>query len=215
MYSIYKCVQQTILIFSFHSRMNSLYSLHSEFCIFEYLNSESSAGIVITEYVFGKVIKITRGTWRDHGSHAKGRVSLSAVPYRSVPQRVLTEYQALLRSADLTPPPPPSPLSLQQAPSATNRKTEKERQISDGFGGESGWARRIMRLQESLALYKSFNTLRWPTVPVSKTEVKISRCSSVTRKIFVFFWNKAKIRVAEPWHFGVDPDLNPRIHVSD
>ncbi len=41
---------------------------------------------------------------------------------------------------------------------STHRKTEKETQLSDG--GLRGWAKsRIIRMQESLVLYKSFNTL--------------------------------------------------------
>ncbi len=27
--------------------------------------------------------------------------------------------------------------------------------------------------------------------------------------------NDPKISVADPWHFGVDPDPDPRIHASD
>jgi hypothetical protein len=44
---------------------------------------------------------------------------------------------------------------------ATHRKTEKERQLDDGRvgGGVRGWARSpIIGPQESLVLYKSFNT---------------------------------------------------------
>jgi hypothetical protein len=42
----------------------------------------------------------------------------------------------------------------------THRKTEKERHLLTGEKGVRGWTRsRIIRPQESLALYKSFNTL--------------------------------------------------------
>ncbi len=50
---------------------------------------------------------------------------------------------------------------------ATHRKTEKERQVADGRGG--GWRRarsRIIRPQESLALYKSFNNICRSPPPV-------------------------------------------------
>ncbi len=41
---------------------------------------------------------------------------------------------------------------------STHRKTEKETQLADG--GLRGWAKsRIIRMQESLVLYKSFHTL--------------------------------------------------------
>ncbi len=52
------------------------------------------------------------------------------------------------------------PLPLHPAVSSTgdtHRKTKKERLLADG-GGERGWARsKIIRPQESLVLYKSFN----------------------------------------------------------
>ncbi len=33
--------------------------------------------------------------------------------------------------------------------------------------------------------------------------------------VFQFFKICILISVADPWHFGVDPDLDPRIHASD
>jgi hypothetical protein len=64
---------------------------------------------------------------------------------------------------------PPSPLSRQKARPATHRKTEKERQNLLTGEGRRGWARsRIMRPQDSLRLYRPFNTLcaypRHPTL---------------------------------------------------
>jgi hypothetical protein len=32
---------------------------------------------------------------------------------------------------------------------------------------------------------------------------------------FHIFSEFAESSVADPWHFGVDPDLDPRIHASD
>jgi hypothetical protein len=56
-------------------------------------------------------------------------------------------------------PPTPPPLPSVSSTSESHRKTEKKRQLSDWRGGK-GWARsRILRPQESLVLYKSFNTL--------------------------------------------------------
>jgi hypothetical protein len=58
------------------------------------------------------------------------------------------------------PPHPHSPESKLDPP--TDRKTEKERQVADGRGEGGGWMRsQIIRWRESLALYKSFNTLWW------------------------------------------------------
>ncbi len=63
------------------------------------------------------------------------------------------EGKAFSRSYDLAPRPPPA------HPFPPVNKTEKERQLADGRG-EGGWAKsRIIRLHESLVLFKSFNTL--------------------------------------------------------
>jgi hypothetical protein len=71
-----------------------------------------------------------------------------------------TEDQAFSRSYDSTPCPMPTPLislSRQYAWPATHRKTDNERHFADGKGGRA--RSRIIKPQESLALYKSFNTL--------------------------------------------------------
>ncbi len=67
--------------------------------------------------------------------------------------------QSFSLSYDLTPtPPPPFRPSCQQAQPTKQRKTEKERQHGGGRG--EVWGRRqIIRSQESLVLYNSFNTL--------------------------------------------------------
>jgi hypothetical protein len=68
----------------------------------------------------------------------------------------------------------PSPGTfMQKAGPATYRNTEKERQLADadGRGGGRGWARsRIIRPQESLVLYNSFNIL-WLNPYVSRKYV--------------------------------------------
>jgi hypothetical protein len=59
---------------------------------------------------------------------------------------------------DLAPrPPPPHPSPVRKPEPATYRETEKERQVDDGRAGRGGARSRIIRPQESLVIYKSFN----------------------------------------------------------
>ncbi len=67
---------------------------------------------------------------------------------------------------DLATPPPPPPHFRQPTRPASHRKTEKERQLVEGGGGEgAGEEPNHTTAIESLVLFKSFNTL-WgkPTV---------------------------------------------------
>ncbi len=151
------------------------------------------------------------------GNQPKGRAVSSIAYGTSESIEWFIRDQAPLRSSDLTHPPPPSPLSpfskLDRRQTGRLRKRDK---FLTGSGAKAGG-----QGAESCDCKKAWSSINYsilsgvPTVPVPKIEVKISRCSSVARKILVFFRNKAKISVADPWHFGVDPDLNPRIHASD
>ncbi len=66
------------------------------------------------------------------------------------------EGQASLRTHDSVPC-PPSPYLLSGSRPATHRKTEKEMQLANGRGGKGCVG--MESNQESLTLYKSFNTL--------------------------------------------------------
>jgi hypothetical protein len=71
----------------------------------------------------------------------------------------ITEDQAFLAIVSAPPPPTSPPLSPVSKMDRRQRKTEKERQLSDAKGGRE-WARsQTLRPQESLVLSKSFNTL--------------------------------------------------------
>ncbi len=114
---------------------------------------------------------------------------------------------------------PIPPLFLQQARPAANRKTEKDNLLT-GKGAKGGG--RGAKSCDCKKAWSSINHSLLSGVPRVRylfliITDKISRCSSATRKIFVLFWNVAKTSVVDPWHFGVDPDpnLDPRIHVSD
>ena len=86
-----------------------------------------------------------------------------------------TENQAFSPSYDLAPLPLPQPLSQQWARPVTHRK---ERQLADRRGGR-GWGRsQIIWRRESLALYKSFNTLWLWRSPSSSLLVLVLKCSS-------------------------------------
>ncbi len=76
------------------------------------------------------------------------------------------EDQAISPSYDLAPQPPSSlPLSYQQLVSSCVSAVE----LTDGRGG-SGWGRsQIIRMRESLVLYKSFNTL-W-VIDLNRTRI--------------------------------------------
>ncbi len=82
------------------------------------------------------------------------------------------EGRAFYRSYDSAPPPhllPPSTVS--ELDRQQHKKTEEERQLADKRGGKRGVARsRIILPQESLVLYKSFNTL-WVALTGQQTNL--------------------------------------------
>ncbi len=73
------------------------------------------------------------------------------------PRDYLMDYRFSLWH-DLAPSPPLPPLSGQWALWATHRKTEKERQLADGTGGD-GRRKEFTRRWESLVLYNPLNIL--------------------------------------------------------
>ncbi len=58
-------------------------------------------------------------------------------------------------------------------------------------------------------------------MPVFKSEEKLEDLQDMFSTFYVGDYkytskkSKVRISVADPWHFGVDPDLDPRIHASN
>jgi hypothetical protein len=118
----------------------------------------------------------------------------TATPLRNTQSRekffVSGECARILQSYDLAPSLPPPPLSRQQVVSLSQPSCVSPVKAETEGGGEGGAKSEIIRLRESLVLYKSLNTLWAPELtkhnfifyPIPQTKLTLSNALNFTVK---------------------------------